>query len=101
MIKLYKVGLICLIETRVWRIKRIGLDHVLFLIGTMLLTMISIFWGGFVFVGRSLILKWSFFIRVSRGLIVSLNLLRTTFASFILLPMRPTKAWIGSCFGSI
>jgi hypothetical protein len=43
------------------------------------------------FVGRSLILKWLFLIRVSKALIVSLNLLRTTLASFILLPMGHNK----------
>ena len=57
MIRLHKIDLICLLETRVSFIKLIKLDHALFLIGIMRITMISILWEGFGFVGSILILK--------------------------------------------
>jgi hypothetical protein len=56
MIKIHKIGLICLIETRVKLHNANKIRSCIVLIRVMNITMINIFWGGFGFVGRRQIL---------------------------------------------
>ena len=73
----------------------------MFQIEIMFLTMINTSLGEFGFVGKILIMKWMFWIKVSKVLIVLLSSFLVIFVGFILLSMVLIKGWIESIFGLI